>query len=84
MKRASKQRLRPLKEEERADSTLLPYAVPVFCGERWPFPRERVGEECPPSEPSLPCEARLQPLPEGRAETCPDGCASLAAAIDIQ
>lgn len=84
MKRASKEGLRPLRKEEHADSTLLPYAVPVFCGQRWPSPRERAGEECPPSEPSPPCEARLQPLPEDRAETCPDGCASPAAAIDIQ
>lgn len=84
MKRAGKQRFRPLEKEEHADPTPLPCAAPAFCGERWPSPRERAGEECPPSEPSPPGEARLQPLPEDPAETCPDGCASLAAAIDIQ
>lgn len=62
---------------------LLPYAALVFCEEHWLFRHERVGWECPPSEPSLPCEARLQSLPEGQAGTCPDGCASPAAAIDI-
>lgn len=63
---------------------MLPYAVLVFCEERWLSLHERVGGESPPSEPFLPCEARPQSLPEDQAETCPDGYASPAAAIDIQ
>lgn len=60
-----------------------PYAVQAFYEEHWPSHHERVGWGCLLSEPSLPCEARLQSHPEDQAETCPDGCASPAAAIDI-
>lgn len=62
---------------------MLPYAALVFCEEHWLSLREHAGRECPLSEPSLPCEAMLQSLPEGQAGTCPDGCASPAAVIDI-
>lgn len=63
-------------------SAVLPYAALVFCEEHWLSLRERVGWECPLSEPSLPCEAKLQSLQEDQAGTCPNGCASPAAAID--
>lgn len=59
-----------------------PCAALVFCGGHWPFLHEQAGGGCPPSEPSLLGEARLQTLPGVQAETCPDGCASPAAAID--
>lgn len=62
---------------------MLPYAALVFCEVHWLSPHVHVGWECPLSEPSLPCEARLQSHPEDQAGTCPDGCASPAAAIDI-
>lgn len=61
----------------------LPYAALVFCEERWLSLHEHVGWRCPLSEPSLPCEARLRSLPEAQAGTCPDGCASPAAAINM-
>lgn len=62
---------------------LLPYAAPVFCVEHWLSPQELDERESPPSEPSLPDEARLQSLPGDREGICPDGGASPAAAIDI-
>lgn len=62
----------------------LPYAARVSCAARWPSPRERAGEEHPPWEPTLPGGARLPPLPGGREETCPGGCASPTATFDIQ
>lgn len=62
---------------------VLPYAAPVFCVEHWLFLQELVEWESPPSEPSLPYEARLQSLPEDQAAICPDAGASPAAAINI-
>lgn len=61
---------------------MLPYAALVFCEEHWLSPHEHVGWECLLSEPSRLCAARRQSLPEAQAGTCPDGCASRAAAID--
>lgn len=69
-------------QKAKGQSVVLPYCALVFCEEHWLFLHEHVGWGCPPSEPSLPCEARLQSLPEDPAGTCPDGYASPAAAID--
>lgn len=62
---------------------VLPYAALVFCVEHWLSPQELVEWKSPPSEPSLPYEARLQSLPGDQEGICPDGGASPAAAIDI-
>lgn len=62
---------------------VLPYAALVFCVEHWLSRQEPVEWESPPSEPSLPYEARLQSLPRDQEGICPDGGASPAAAIDI-
>lgn len=71
------------KYSKRQRFAVLPYAALVFCAVHWLSPHAHAGWECPLSEPSLPCEARLQSHPEDQAGTCPDGCASPAAAIDI-
>lgn len=62
---------------------MLPYAALVFCVEHWQSPQELVELESPPSEPSLPYEARLQSLPRDQAGICPGGGASPTAAINI-